>query len=89
MRRALLGSVFLFFSVFLQAQTIPPLQYANLGDLKLENGSVIDECKLGYRTLGTLNATKSNAVLFPSWFTGKSGEIAAALGTDSYVDTSK
>jgi homoserine O-acetyltransferase/O-succinyltransferase len=89
MRRALLVSIFLFFSAFLQAQAIPPLQYAKLGDLRLENGPVIHDCNLGYRTLGTLNATKSNAVLFPSWFTGKSGEIAASLGPDSYVDTSK
>src|SRR5271170_1860675 len=89
MRRALPAFFFLLFSVFLQAQAIPPLQYANLGDLKLENGSVIHDCKLGYRTLGTLNAAKSNAVLYPSWFTGKSGEIAAELGPGSYVDTSK
>jgi len=89
MRRALPAFFFLLFSVFLQAQAIPPLQYANLGDLKLENGSVIHDCKLGYRTLGTLNAAKSNAVLYPSWFTGKSGEIVAELGPDSYVDTSK
>jgi homoserine O-acetyltransferase len=89
MRRALLAFFFLLFSVFLPAQTIPPLQYANLGDLKLENGSVIHDCRIGYRTLGTLNAAKSNAVLFPSWFTGKSGDIAAGLGPGAYVDTSK
>lgn len=89
MLRALSFSVFLLFSVFLQAQTLPPLQYASLGDLKLENGSVIHDCKLGYRTLGDLNATRSNAVLFPTWFLGKSGDIAAGLGPGSYVDTSK
>lgn len=89
MRRVLPVFFFLLFSVFLQAQTIPPLQYASLGDLKLENGSVIHDCKLGYRTMGALNAAKSNAILFPSWFTGKSGDIAASLGPGSYVDTSK
>ena len=89
MRRALPAFVFLLFSFILRAQTIPPLQYADLGDLKLENGSVIHDCNLGYRTLGTLNAAKSNAVLYPSWFTGKSGDIAAELGPGKYVDTSK
>jgi len=89
MRRALPAFIFLLFSVFVHAQTIPPLQYADLGDLKLENGSVIHDCQLGYRTLGTLNAAKTNAILYPSWFTGKSGEIAAELGPGSYVDTSK
>ena len=91
MQRALLSFVFLLFSAFslLSAQTIPPLQYAHLGDLKLENGSVIHDCKIGYRTLGTLNAAKSNAVLIPSWFTGKSGDVAMGLGPGSYVDTTK
>jgi len=89
MRRALPAFIFFLFSIVLHAQTIPPLQYASLGDLKLENGSVIHDCKIGFRTLGTLNAAKSNAVLFPSWFTGKSGDIVAELGPGTYVDTSK
>jgi homoserine O-acetyltransferase len=89
MRNVLSVFLFLLFSIVLQAQTIPPLQYANLGDLKLENGSVIHDCKIGYRTLGALNADKSNAILFPSWFTGKSGEIVANIGPGAYVDTSK
>ncbi len=76
MRNALLVLFSSFFH-FLHAQpavdSIPPLQYAHLGELKLENGSVIHDCKIGYRTLGTLNAAKSNTVLFPSWF----GEKAA------------
>jgi homoserine O-acetyltransferase len=89
MRRALPVFTFLLFSVLLHAQTLPQLQYANLGDLKLENGSVIHDCKIGYRTLGALNASKSNTVLFPTWFLGKSGDIAASLGPGAYVDTSK
>jgi homoserine O-acetyltransferase len=92
MRRALLTFALLLFSTFLVAQPapntdLPPLQYANLGDLKLENGSVIHDCKIGYRTMGALNAAKSNAVLVPTWFTGKSGELIAGLG--SYVDPTK
>jgi homoserine O-acetyltransferase len=89
MRRVLTAFIFLLFSLSLRAQSLPPLQYANLGDLKLENGSIIHDCKIGYRTLGTLNAAKSNAVLYPSWFTGKSGDIVAGLGPGAYVDTTK
>lgn len=89
MLRVLSVVIFLLFSALLRAQTIPPLQFANLGDLKLENGSVIHNCRIGYRTLGSLNAAKSNAILYPSWFTGKSGEVAAELGPGSYVDTTK
>ncbi|HEX3435409.1 MAG TPA: hypothetical protein VHT24_01480, partial [Pseudacidobacterium sp.] len=60
MRNAHLSFVLLLFSAFsyAQAPALPPVQYADLGDLKLENGSVIHDCKIGYRTMGTLNAAK-------------------------------
>ena len=45
-------------------------QFAQLGDFKLLNGDVIRNCRIGYRTFGTLNAEKSNAILFPSWAGG-------------------
>ncbi len=89
MRHVLISFVLFLFAAFLPAQTIPPLQFAHLGDCKLENGSVIHDCKIGYRTLGTLNSTHSNAVLIPAWFTGKSGDVAMTLTPDSYIDTSK
>src|SRR6266576_4434132 len=42
-------------------------QFAELGDFRLEDGSVNRDFRLGYRTLGKLNAEKSNAILWPSW----------------------
>ena len=57
-----------------------PQQFAALGDLPLESKNVIQNCKLGYRTLGKLNATKSNAVVFIPWHTGKSIEALGLLG---------
>lgn len=93
MRNALIASVFFLFSAFLHGQSapdaIPPLQYANLGDLKLESGAVIHDCKIGYRTMGTLNAAKSNAVLFPTWLGGRSGDVAMNIGPGKFVDSSK
>ena len=59
-----------------QAQAGSPavahLQYALIGDFKLENGRSIDQCKIAYQTFGNLNKEKNNAVLFPTWFTGTS-----------------
>ncbi len=37
-------------------------QFARIGDLKLENGEVIRDCVVGYRTFGTENPQKSNVV---------------------------
>src|SRR5271154_4375826 len=61
-------------------------QYADLGACKLAGGGEITSCRLGYRTWGTLNAQRSNAVLFPTWFSGTSGNIQDWLGADKLVD---
>lgn len=68
-------------------------KFAELGDFKLESGEVIRDCKLGYRTFGALNAAKSNAILFPTWFSGKSEQLASNFGkgpnSGKMVDDSK
>ncbi len=71
------------------AQTAPTLQLASLGDFKLEGGSTIRDCKVGYRTYGRLNADRSNAIIFPTWFTGRSGDLGALIGPGRIVDDSK
>ena len=42
------------------------LKYASLGNFHLENGQVIQNLRLAYRTFGTLNAQKSNVEVFPT-----------------------
>jgi homoserine O-acetyltransferase len=69
------------------AAEAPPQQFADLGDLRLESGAVIKDCKLGYRTLGTLNAARSNAVVFLPWHTGKSVEALGLLGAKGLFNT--
>jgi len=59
---------------------------ANLGECKLENGEVILGCRIGYRTWGVLKEDRSNAVLFPTWFTGTSQGIAQWIRSDRFVD---
>jgi len=64
-------------------------KFAELADFKLESGEVIRDCKLGYRTFGSLNGDKSNAILFPTWFGGKSEQLAGNFGKGKMVDDSK
>jgi homoserine O-acetyltransferase len=64
-------------------------QFAELGDLKLQSGSVIHDFRLGYRTLGKLNAEKSNAVLWPTWLGGTSQELLQFIGSGKVVDSGK
>lgn len=67
----------------------PPLQFAELRNFRLSGGQEIAACRLGYRTYGTLNAEKSNAVLFPAWFTGTSGQLDGFIGAERLVDPSR
>ncbi|HYL46143.1 MAG TPA: alpha/beta fold hydrolase [Candidatus Limnocylindrales bacterium] len=64
-------------------------QFAELGDLKLQSGGVIHDFRLGYRTLGKLNAEKSNAVIWPTWLGGKSEDILQFVGPGKVVDNGK
>lgn len=76
-------------SVGAHAQIAPaaaPQQFAQMGDLQLENKSVIRNCAIGYRTLGTLNADRSNAVVFLTWHTGKSEEALSMFGAKGLFD---
>ncbi len=89
--KALAALLLALFCGAARAQQMPPLQYAELGRCPLESGAAIEGCRLGYRTFGTLNAARSNAVLFPMWFTGRSGEVGALVGPGPghFVDTAK
>jgi homoserine O-acetyltransferase len=65
------------------------LKIASLGDFRLENGQTIQDLKIGYRTLGKLNRQRSNAVLFPTWFTGTTKQLVGFVGPGKLVDRSK
>jgi homoserine O-acetyltransferase len=47
-----------------------PQRFADLGACETMSGTSIADCRIGYRTAGTLNEDRSNAVLVPTWFTG-------------------
>lgn len=72
-----------------QAQTEGAQQFADLGDLHLRNGAVIHDFRLGYRTLGKLNADNSNAILWPSWLGGKSQDLLESVGPGKWVDSTR
>ena len=65
------------------------LQFAELGECSLESGEVIRDCRIGYRTVGTLNPDRSNAILFPTWYGGTSENILGLLGPDAMIDTTR
>jgi len=67
------------------------LKFINLGNYRLENGQVIRDCRIAYRTFGVLNSEKSNAVLFPTWLAGTTRELVdlGLIGPGKMADSSK
>jgi homoserine O-acetyltransferase/O-succinyltransferase len=66
----------------------PAQRFAELGTCPLESGEKIEDCRVGYRTYGTLDAARSNVVLFPTYFTGKSADLVERV-VDKLVDTKR
>ena len=85
-------SIFLLLSSPLYSQD-GEQQIANLGKCSLESGQVIENCKVGYRTFGTLNAKGDNVILMPTWLNGRSVDLRSLFGTlpstSHLVDTSR
>ena len=88
-RRRLELAVLLLFSLAAQLAAQQDLRYADLGNCQLAGGEVILGCRVAYRTHGKLNDGKSNAILFPTWFSGNSEALAKYIGPDKMLDSSK
>ena len=50
-----------------------------LGDFALQKGSSLPNARIGYLTLGELNAARDNVVLCPTWFTAVPADTAFVM----------
>src|SRR3954453_7691332 len=57
-----------------------------LGDVVLQEGAPLREAKLAYKTYGTLNEGKSNAIVYPTWYSGRYWENEWLLGEGMALD---
>ena len=72
------------------AATQGKFELFDLGDLVLEAGETLRGARLAYRTLGTLNADKSNAILVTTWFSGTAKVMEDVyVGSDHALDPGK
>ena len=67
----------------------PPHQVFSEGDLRLESGDVIKDFAISYVTHGTLNATRSNAILMVTAVGGNHHRIDFLIGPGKALDTDK
>lgn len=68
---------------------VDTVRFAELGRCPTAGGEEVLDCRLGYRTLGTLNAARDNAVLIPSWYGGTSTNMQRIIGPEAMVDTTR
>lgn len=66
-----------------------PHEYLELGDFELERGATLKSARLAYKTQGSLNAAKDNAILFPHMWSGTSASMEMFIGEDRPLDPSR
>lgn len=84
MRWIIAAALFLSLPVLAEQQ-----QFAAIGDFKLESGETIRDCRIGYRTAGTLNAGRTNVVVVLTWFAGNSAGLASSIGPGKLFDSDR
>jgi homoserine O-acetyltransferase/O-succinyltransferase len=68
-----------------------PMDYEvfDLGDVTLQGGATLRDAKLAYKTYGELNADKSNAVVYPTWYSGRHWDNEWLIGEGMALDPAK
>jgi homoserine O-acetyltransferase len=73
----------LLFTCVVSAQE---LRIASLGEFRLDNGSVIADCRIGYRVYGEANAP---TIVVTTWLGGSTTGLASSIGAGKLFDSTK
>ncbi|HEY1794862.1 MAG TPA: alpha/beta fold hydrolase [Stellaceae bacterium] len=68
---------------------MPDYQIFEAGDVVLQSGLTYRGARLAYKTFGTLNAAKSNAIVHPTSFGAQHTDLEWAVGEGKALDPSK
>ena len=60
-----------------------------LGDVVLQCGKTLRGAKLAYKTYGTLNPARDNAIVYPTWYSGQHTENEWLIGAGKALDPAK
>ena len=61
----------------------------DLGDVTLQHGATLRDAKLAYKTYGQLNADKNNAIVYPTWYSGRHWDNEWLIGEGMALDPAK
>jgi homoserine O-acetyltransferase len=68
---------------------MPDYEMFELGDVVLQSQQTIRNAKMAYKTYGTLNANKDNAIVYPTWYSGQHYENEWLIGENMALDPRK
>jgi homoserine O-acetyltransferase len=68
---------------------LPNAECFTLRDFRLQTGTTLPEARLAYQTYGTLNADKSNAILYPTSYGAHHSDIDWLVGPNRILDSSR
>ncbi|WP_413371819.1 alpha/beta fold hydrolase [Paenibacillus taichungensis] len=60
-----------------------------LGDISLQSGQQLPQAFIAYKTYGTLNAAKDNAIVYPTWFAGLHTDNEWLIGENKALDPNR
>lgn len=60
-----------------------------LGDVRLQRGATLRNCRLAYKTFGRLNGNKDNVIVYPTWYSGQHYENEWLVGGGMALDPEK
>ena len=71
------------------AEFVQDYEMFDLGDMTLQSGATLRGAKLAYKTFGELNADKSNAIVYPTWYSGCHWDNEWLIGDGMALDPAK
>lgn len=77
-------------STFANDKSYPVVEgHYQLGDICLQRGGRIPQASIAYKTFGSLNLDKSNAILYPTWYSGFHSDNEWLIGEGMALDPTK
>jgi homoserine O-acetyltransferase len=68
---------------------MPDFDIYSLGDVVLQSGSTLWQARLAYKTYGSLNAARDNAVLIPTFYAGHHSDVEAMFTPGRAIDPAR